>query len=586
MKTRFEILIVSALIFFQTAVLRADEGMWIPLLLEQLNQKEMQDMGMRITAKDIYDINHSSLKDAILLFGRGCTAEIISDEGLVLTNHHCGYRAIQSHSTIQHDYLTDGFWAMNRKEELPNPGLTVTRLVRMEDVTLQMLRDINDKMTEKTRDSVLKANEKKIVAEAEKDNKYKAYVRPFYYGNEFYLFVTEVFKDIRLVGAPPSDIGKFGGDTDNWMWPRHTGDFSLFRIYVNTNNEPAEYSEDNVPYKPLYSIPVSLKGVKENDFTFIFGFPGRTQEYVPSDAIEMITQIQNPTRIALRRQKLDIYDAEIHGSLKHLASTYNMDNDILIPGIRNSGPRVLDFANILQHDYIPLAKTLVSVLEIVKEAMGTSVEIEFAVDLNKDKEGKASFYFLQIKPLLGDKTDYEIDEKSIDFEKLLLFSEKGMGNGHIDNLRDIIYVDINKFDKSKTLEMAEEIALLNDKMKAAKRKYVLIGPGRWGTRDPWIGIPVKWSAISNAKVIVETNLEDFPLDSSSGSHFFHNVISMNVGYLSVNHGIGRNRINYEQLNSLKPKHKTKFFRHIQFEKPLTIKMDGKKRIAFICPNEG
>ncbi|RUA27202.1 MAG: pyruvate, phosphate dikinase [Bacteroidetes bacterium] len=285
-------------------------------------------------------------------------------------------------------------------------------------------------------------------------------------------------------------------------------------------------------------------------------------------------------------KKLDIYDAEIHGSLKHLASTYNMDNDILIPGIRNSGPRVLDFANILQHDYIPLAKTLVSVLEIVKEAMGTSVEIEFAVDLNKDKEGKASFYFLQIKPLLGDKTDYEIDEKSIDFEKLLLFSEKGMGNGHIDNLRDIIYVDINKFDKSKTLEMAEEIALLNDKMKAAKRKYVLIGPGRWGTRDPWIGIPVKWSAISNAKVIVETNLEDFPLDSSSGSHFFHNVISMNVGYLSVNHGIGRNRINYEQLNSLKPKHKTKFFRHIQFEKPLTIKMDGKKRIAFICPNEG
>ncbi len=283
-------------------------------------------------------------------------------------------------------------------------------------------------------------------------------------------------------------------------------------------------------------------------------------------------------------KKLDIYDAEIHGSLKHLASTYNIDNDIIMSGIRNSGPRVLDFANILQHDYIPLAKTLVSVLEIVKEAMGTSVEIEFAVDLNKDKEGRASFYFLQIKPLLGDKTDYEIDEKSIHFDKLLLFSEKGMGNGLIDNIKDVIYVDIDKFDKSKTQQMADEISLLNDKMKAMKRKYVLIGPGRWGTSDPWIGIPVKWSAISNAKVIVETNLEDFPLDSSSGSHFFHNVISMNVGYFSVNHGLGRNTIDYKQLNSIKPKHKTEFFRHVQFKKALTIKMDGKKGVAFICPN--
>jgi hypothetical protein len=308
MKNYFKLFAATLLIVFQTSISRADEGMWIPMLLEQLNEKEMQDMGMRITAKDIYDINNSSMKDAILLFGRGCTAEIISEEGLILTNHHCGYRNIQSHSTIDHDYLTDGFWAMNRDEELVNPGLTVTRLVRMEDVTQTMLEGVEDDMTQKMRDSILKINGDKIKDEAEKDTHYKAYVRPFYYGNEFYLFITEIFEDVRLVGAPPSNIGKFGGDTDNWMWPRHTGDFSLFRIYVNKDNEPAPYAEENVPYKPLYSIPISVKGVQEDDFTFIFGFPGRTQEYLPSDAIEMITEVQNPARIDLRRQKLDIYE--------------------------------------------------------------------------------------------------------------------------------------------------------------------------------------------------------------------------------------------------------------------------------------
>jgi hypothetical protein len=307
---KFKTLLFALLIsLFTTIQSSADEGMWIPMLLEQLNEKEMRDMGMRLTAKDIYDINNSSLKDAILLFGGGCTAEIISAEGLILTNHHCGYREIQSHSTIQHDYLRDGFWAQNHNEELPSASLSVSRLVRMEDVTVKMLEGIKPEMTEKVRDSVLKINRKSIEAAASKENTYEAKVRDFYYGNEFYLFVTEVFKDVRLVGAPPSSIGKFGGDTDNWMWPRHTGDFSLFRIYVDKDNKPAAFSKENIPYKPLYTIPISLKGVKENDFTFIFGFPGRTQEYLPSDAIEMITQVQNPIRIELRRQKLDIYES-------------------------------------------------------------------------------------------------------------------------------------------------------------------------------------------------------------------------------------------------------------------------------------
>ena len=292
----------------------AGEGMWIPMLLEQLNEPEMKSMGMRISAEDIYSINKSSLKDAILLFGRGCTAEIISDQGLILTNHHCGYGQIQRHSTLEHDYLTTGFWAMDKSQELPNPGLSVTLLIRMEDVTKQILEGIKPGMTEAERAAIIKANIGKTEKQAIEGTSYNARVRPFYYGNEYYLFITETFNDVRLVGAPPSNIGKFGGDTDNWMWPRHTGDFSMFRIYVNKNNEPAEYSPDNVPYKPKSHLPVSLKGVEKNDFTFVFGYPGSTQEYLPSYAIEMITETENPPAIRLREKRLGIFDSYMQQS--------------------------------------------------------------------------------------------------------------------------------------------------------------------------------------------------------------------------------------------------------------------------------
>lgn len=299
----------AALIFLSSIKLSlAGEGMWIPMLLQQLNEPEMVSMGMRITAEDIYSVNKSSMKDAILLFGRGCTAEIISDQGLILTNHHCGYGQIQRHSSLEHDYLTDGFWAMNKSEELPNPGLSVTLLIRMEDVTKQALEGVELGMTEKERAARIKSNIAKIEEGAIKGTSYGARVRPFYYGNQYYLFITQTFNDVRLVGAPPSNIGKFGGDTDNWVWPRHTGDFSLFRIYVNKNNEPADYSPDNVPYKPNYHLPVSLKGVKEGDFTFVFGYPGQTQEYLPSFAIEMITGHENPVAIRLREKRLNIFD--------------------------------------------------------------------------------------------------------------------------------------------------------------------------------------------------------------------------------------------------------------------------------------
>lgn len=284
----------------------AIEGMWLPLMLKELNESEMKTMGFRLSADDIYNVNKACMKDAVLIFGRGCTGEIISNQGLLLTNHHCGEGQIQSHSSLEKDYLKNGFWAKNRSEELPNKGLTVTRIVRMENVTDKVL--INGIATEQ---SVIDANIKKINEQAVLGTHYVASTRSFYYGNEYYLFVTEVFKDVRLVGAPPSSMGAYGKDTDNWMWPRHSADFSLFRIYVDKNGKPAEYSESNVPYKPLYHFPISMKGVKANDFTMVYGFPGRTQEYLHSDAVDLVANHTNPIRIKMRTACLKAMNGEM-----------------------------------------------------------------------------------------------------------------------------------------------------------------------------------------------------------------------------------------------------------------------------------
>ena len=284
----------------------ADEGMWLPSLISQ-RIEDMQAKGFRLTAEDIYSINRASLKDAVVLFGRGCTGELISDEGLLLTNHHCGYSQIQKHSSVEHDYLRDGFWAMNRDEELPNEGLTVSFLERMEDVTDAVLQGYSPEMTESQRDSVIKANSGKLVEKATAEgNGLRATVETLYYGNQYFLFLYREYSDVRLVGAPPSSVGKFGGDTDNWMWPRHTGDFSIFRIYADKDNNPAPYSEDNVPYRPKRHFRISLGGVEEGDFTFVYGFPGRTQEYLMSEGVRYISEVSDPHRIALRTMRLDI----------------------------------------------------------------------------------------------------------------------------------------------------------------------------------------------------------------------------------------------------------------------------------------
>lgn len=288
--------------------LRADEGMWLPFLLKKLNEDAMIQKGLKIPVSEIYSDNQPSLKDAVVIFGGGCTGEVISPQGLVLTNHHCGYSAIQALSSVEKDYLTHGYWAMTPGDELPCSGLTVTFIVSIEEVTSSVLEGITDDQSEQEREKTIRTRSEMLISEKTKNTHYSAFVRPFFNGNRYFLFVTEVFKDIRLAGAPPSSIGNFGGDTDNWMWPRHTGDFSLFRIYAGKDNKPAEYSPDNVPYKPKKHFTISLRGVNEGDFTMVYGFPGRTQQYLSSHAIELIEKYQNPARIGIRDVRLEIME--------------------------------------------------------------------------------------------------------------------------------------------------------------------------------------------------------------------------------------------------------------------------------------
>ena len=298
------IITIAFLLGFQL-VTKADEGMWLPLLINN-NIVEMQKMGLKLNTDDIYSVNHSSLKDAVVIFGRGCTGEIVSPEGLLLTNHHCGYGSIQKVSTSSANYLQDGFWASNKKEEIPIEGLTVKFLVRMDDVTNRVLKGVTSDMTEDEREKLVDENSKKVIDEATKNTHYNAIVETFFGGNEYYLFVYETYTDIRLAGAPPEDIGKFGADTDNWMWPRHTGDFSIFRVYSAPDGTPAKYAADNIPLNPKHYLPVSIKGVHKDDFAMIMGYPGSTQRYLSSYGVDLAINQTNMTIVDIRAEKLRI----------------------------------------------------------------------------------------------------------------------------------------------------------------------------------------------------------------------------------------------------------------------------------------
>ena len=292
-------------------VLNAGEGMWNLLLLDSLNYKDMQEKGLRLSPEEIYSMNQASLKDAVVIFGGGCTGELISPDGLLITNHHCGYNRIQSHSTVEKNYLADGFWAGSKSEELANPGLSVTFLVRMEDVTAKVLHDIPEALPEYERSVRLAARISELQKEAVAGTHYDAEIKSFFYGREYYLFIYEIFNDVRLVGAPPEAIGRFGGDTDNWVWPRHTGDFSLFRIYAGKDNKPAPYSPDNIPYKPRKFLNISVNGIREGDFTMVLGYPGKTDEYLTSDALRMISQKSLPAKIEMRTLRLNALENEM-----------------------------------------------------------------------------------------------------------------------------------------------------------------------------------------------------------------------------------------------------------------------------------
>lgn len=306
-------LIILYVLFLHLFFVSAEEGMLIPSVISAF-ESDMKAKGMKLNAKDIYDVNHSSLKDAIMHFGGGCTAELVSSKGLLLTNHHCGYSQIQSHSSLEKDYLKFGFWAKDLKEELPNAGLTAARMVRIEDVTASVLFGVSASDDPLKRDAAVKKNIDQLIKDATNGTHYEAEVKPFNYGNDYYLIVKEVFKDVRLVGTPPNSIGKFGGDTDNWVWPRHTGDFSVFRIYAGADNKPAAYSEKNVPYSPVHFLPISFKDRKVGDFTMVYGFPGETEQHVVSGYLKFIMEKERPARIRMREKSLSVIDAAMRAS--------------------------------------------------------------------------------------------------------------------------------------------------------------------------------------------------------------------------------------------------------------------------------
>lgn len=324
-----KLLLLLTLLFY-ISELYADEGMWIPLLLEKYNIEDMQDQGLRLSAEDIYSINNASIKDAIVIFGGNCTGEVVSPDGLLFTNHHCGSRYIQQHSDLDNNYLINGFWAMSRYEELPNPGLSVTFLDRIEDVTDKVLEGTEYELTERSRQEVISKNIDELVAPLSDGKHHKADVKAFYYGNEYYMFIYSIYTDVRLVGAPPGSIGNYGRDYDNWVWPRHTGDFSIFRIYAGPGNEPADYDPDNRPYRPKKYLPLSMDGYQEGDFTMVMGYPASTTEYYISDAVQLFIEKSYPEKITLRSRRLEIMEeymsAEESIRIKYAEKYRNVSN--------------------------------------------------------------------------------------------------------------------------------------------------------------------------------------------------------------------------------------------------------------------
>jgi hypothetical protein len=503
-----KILIVFVLI---NLLARADEGMWMPQLIEALNIKDMKKNGFKLSAQQIYSINKASMKDAVAIFGGGCTAEIISNKGLILTNHHCGFSSIAALSSVENDYLKNGYWAMKSSEEINCPGLTVTFIKRIEDVTSKVMENIKPGFSEIQRDSVIQVNIKTLEKSAKVNNHYDSFIRPFYYGNEYYLFVVEIFKDIRLVGAPPESIGKFGGETDNWVWPRHNADFSMFRIYANKENKPADFNSENIPYKPLHSFPISLKGVEKGDFTMVYGFPGRTQEYLTSYAVDLLINQQDPIRVGLREKRLDIIEADMKKNdtlrlmytSKHanIANAYKKWSGEMIglkksDAINKKQKIELDFLNTISNDlakkdkysnlfnelktvykeYAPLSKQYDYFTECLWGIDAFKFAASFVPVFNElkkkqlGKENKFDVMFKDLKPVLPFKnfnkgTDIKLCNTMLqeyianvdrEFMPRFLDSLLTVHNGNVKSLTDFLYNNSSFVDNEKAKIMFAE----------------------------------------------------------------------------------------------------------------------------------
>lgn len=425
MKLRFFALFCVAILTLKPVF--AEEGMLIPSLIAAF-ENDMKAKGMKLSAADIYNVNSKSIKDAIFQFGGGCTAELVSDKGLLLTNHHCGYGQIQAHSSLEHDYLKNGFWAKNYAEELPNPGLTAMRIVRIEDVTAAVLAGASSKADQ----TIIAANIKKLVAAAIAGTHYDAEIKPFNYGNDYYLMVKETFTDIRFVGTPPNSIGKFGGDTDNWVWPRHTGDFSVFRIYAGKDNKPAAFSQDNQPYKPLHYLPISFQNRQEGDFTMVYGFPGTTEQHVVSEYLKFIIEKERPARIEMRNQSLAVIDAGMKASdltrIQYAAKQASIANAWKkwigqVEGLENLGAVEIKLAEEARYKATASSKPewakYATALETLNGLMakGTAIEYKYAIGVEYFSVGPEYFKLVRgIEDLLLNHAKYSANKE---LEKVL-----------------------------------------------------------------------------------------------------------------------------------------------------------------------
>ncbi|MDX1653368.1 MAG: S46 family peptidase [Brumimicrobium sp.] len=522
--------VLSSLII--SPLLRADEGMWLPFLLGR-NYEDMKKHGLNLTQEEIYSINNASIKDAIVSFGGFCTAEVISKKGLLLTNHHCGYDAIANASSEENNYLDNGFWATSHDQEIPVQGLTATFIISIGDVSEQINKNLNASMSEDERAQKIKEISEELTAEAVKGTNYKAFVRSFFEGNEFYIFVTETYNDVRLTGTPPESIGKFGHDTDNWMYPRHTGDFSIFRIYAGKDNKPAPYSKENRPYVPKYSLPISLKGYKEGDFAMVFGFPGSTDRYLSSFGVEQAINKEQPKRVDIRGKKLEIMKkymdestrvrlnyaskyAQVANYWKYfIGQTEQLKRNKVADKKREIEKRFEIFAA-QKPEYKDVFKTVEKAYEVKNNYVYTNVyqsEFIYSVDLNLN-----IFRFSLLEDLLEEGDTARAKMAFVYFKGLM---DEFYKTANMDLEMEIVQEVLKMYYKDIPAEyMPSEIKALGDKnkidkyIKKAKKKSVFASEG-------------------NFKKFTEKAGDDLPIETLKKDPLYRIITAINQKYEKV-----------------------------------------------------